>query len=275
MATAHLNFIGAGNMARAILGGLIANGYQASSISACAPNSGELDSLKAEYPINTSLDNNAFIDHTDVLLLCTKPQVLKAACEGIRDSVQARKPLIVSIAAGVTIAQIEEWLGGDLPVVRCMPNTPALVHIGASGLFANSRVSPEQKNLAASLFESVGLVAWVPAESDLHTVTALSGSGPAYCFMFIEAMEKAAIGLGLNAADARALAIQTMRGAAELASRSEESPEQLKRRVMSPGGTTERAVSRFEQEKLAEVVAAAIGDAWSRSYELAGEEPPA
>ncbi len=275
MATAHLNFIGAGNMARAILGGLIAKGYQASSISACAPSSEELKSLQEEYQVSTSLDNNAFIAQTDVLLLCTKPQVLQAACEGLRDSVQARKPLIVSIAAGVTIAQIEEWLGGGLPVVRCMPNTPAMVHIGASGLFANSLVSAEQKTLAANLFESVGLVAWVPTEADLHTVTALSGSGPAYCFMFIEAMEKAAIGLGLNATDARALAIQTMRGAAELAFRSDESPEQLKRRVMSPGGTTERAVSRFEQEKLADIVADAIGDAWSRSYELAGEKPPA
>ncbi|WP_020406023.1 pyrroline-5-carboxylate reductase [Hahella ganghwensis] len=273
MATAHLNFIGAGNMARAILGGLVDKGYPASSISACSPSNDELESLKMDFQIKTSLDNTTYLEQTDVLLLCTKPQVLQKACEAIRDSVQARKPLIVSIAAGVTIEQIEEWLGGELPVVRCMPNTPAQVHIGASGLFANARVSEDQKALTTRLFESIGLVAWVSSESDLHTVTALSGSGPAYCFMFIEAMEKAAIELGLNNSDARALAIQTMRGAAELASRSDESPEQLKRRVMSPGGTTERAVWRFEQEKLPEIVAAAMRDAWTRSYELAGEEP--
>jgi len=273
MTTAKLTFIGAGNMAKAIMGGLIANGYDADSISACAPAEDELLALKRTYPVNTSTDNNNFVDTTDVLLLCTKPQALQQACEGLRAAVQTRKPLIISIAAGVTIEQINIWLGGNLAIIRCMPNTPAMVHIGASGLFANSRVDEQQKQLTSSLFEAIGIATWVKNEADLHTVTALSGSGPAYCFMFIEAMESAAVNLGLNTKDARTLAIQTMRGAAELAARSEDSPCTLKRRVMSPGGTTERAIARFEQEKLLEIVADAIRDAWLRSYELAGERP--
>ncbi len=273
MTMAHLTFIGAGNMAKAIMGGLIENGYNPKTMAACSPAEDELQALQQMYPVNTSTDNTLFMEQTDIVLLCTKPQVLQQVCEGMRAAVQARKPLIVSIAAGVTIEQIDSWLGGNLAIVRCMPNTPAQVHIGASGLFANNKVTDSQKQQAAALFQAVGMVAWVPRESDIHTVTALSGSGPAYCFMFIEAMEAAAVSLGLNADDARALAIQTMRGAAELAARSEEGPGTLKRRVMSPGGTTERAIARFEQENLPQIVADAIKDAWIRSYQLAGEDP--
>ncbi|ABC33000.1 pyrroline-5-carboxylate reductase [Hahella chejuensis KCTC 2396] len=270
----QLTFIGAGNMARAILGGLIANGYPANRLAATAPAEQELKEAADAFGIPTSTDNQTFMADCDALILCVKPQVMQAVCEGLADAVQQRRPLIVSIAAGVSCEQIEAWLGGDLPVVRCMPNTPAQVHLGASGLYANPRVSEAQREIADNLFSAVGIVAWTSKQEDIHTVTALSGSGPAYCFMFMEAMEEAAASLGLNPASARTLAIQTMRGAAELATRSEESPAQLKKRVMSPGGTTEQAIKSFEEQDMKAMVKTAIRKAWGRSYELSGERAP-
>ncbi len=269
-----ITFIGAGNMATAIIGGLIAKGYPAEQLAACAPVAKELQKLDLQFGIATYSDNNSPIAQTDILVLCVKPQVMQAVCEGLKPAVQKHRPLIVSIAAGVQSAQLDSWLGNGLAIIRCMPNTPAQVHLGASGLFANRAVSENQKQATEGLFGAVGTVAWIEEERDLHTVTALSGSGPAYCFLFLEALEQAAVNLGLDQTAARQLTIQTMRGAAELATRSEEDPAALKRRVMSPGGTTEKAISRFEQEQLVAIVAAAVKDAWERSYQLAGEDPP-
>lgn len=271
---ANLTFIGAGNMAKAILGGLIANQYPKASLTACAPAKDELAWIRDNFGIATHSNNNTALPETDVLVLCVKPQVMQEVCEVLREGVQTHRPLIISIAAGITSNQLETWLGGDLAIVRCMPNTPAQVHLGATGMFANTQVSDEQKDIASQLFEAVGMAIWVATEHDIHTVTALSGSGPAYCFMFIEAMENAAKTLGLPDTEARLLAIQTMRGAAELAKQSEDTPAELKRKVMSPGGTTERAIARFEQDQLPAIVKSALHDAWQRSYELAGEKAP-
>ena len=155
-----------------------------------------------------------------------------------------------------------------------MPNTPSQVHLGAAGLFANEITAPLQKQMAQQIFEAVGLAVWLPDEADLHGITALSGSGPAYCLMFLDAMQKAARKFGLSEAVCHKLAVQTMLGAAELAKQSDASPDELKRRVMSPGGTTERAISTFEQLGLTDIVGTAMYDAWIRSYELAGEDIP-
>ena len=270
----NLTFIGAGNMAKAIIGGLIHKEFPAQNITACSPVEVELNQLSKQFGISTNTDNNKPIANTDVIILCVKPQIMQAVCEQIKSAVQTRLPLVISIAAGITTEQLALWLGNELPIVRCMPNTPAQVHLGASGLFANNHVSVNQKKYTKQLFESIGVTQWVDDEKDLHTITALSGSGPAYCFLFLDAMEKAAESLGLNSDSARSLAIQTMRGAAELAMQSEFSPSELKQQVMSPGGTTEKAIARFEQEGMHALVANAVRDAWQRSYELAKDELP-
>ena len=273
--TLQLTFIGAGNMASAILKGLLANNYSKSALTVCAPLEDELLQIEQQFGLTTSLDNKAPIADSEVIVLCVKPQIMQEVCTEIRPLVQQHKPLVISVAAGINTRQMTEWLGGDnLAVIRCMPNTPAQVKFGATGLYANPKVSEQQQQFAQSLFESVGIALWVKEETDLHTVTALSGSGPAYCFWFLDAMETVATQLGLPAEISRQLAIQTMRGAAELAFTSNESPGQLKQRVMSPGGTTERAIAKFEDENMRAIIVEAMRDAWARSYQLAGESLP-
>jgi len=296
MTSSRLTFIGAGNMAKAILSGLIAKQYPTTCLRVCSPVEDELDWIEQQWGLATNTDNKAFIADSDAVILCVKPQVMLPVCEQLRESIQQYRPLTISIAAGITINQLETALtkpiatmnakteptngsnaghqSSPLPIVRCMPNTPAQVHLGATGLFANDHVSEAQQLLVKSLFEAVGIALWVGQEADLHGVTALSGSGPAYCFWFLDAMENAATGLGLPAELSRQLAIQTMLGAAALAAQSSASPNQLKLKVMSPGGTTEKAIARFEQEGLAASVALAMKDAWERSHELAGDSLP-
>lgn len=222
-----ITFIGAGNMASAIIGGLIDSGVSPSDITATAPNESELTPLAARLGINTNTDNNAAVEDADVVVLAVKPQIMRSVCEAMRNNVQQQSPLIISIAAGLDAATIDQWLGGNNALVRCMPNTPALVGIGASGLYANSAVSEEQRTLATQLMEAVGIVEWVEEESLLDAVTAVSGSAPAYFFLMFEAMEEAAVKLGLPAATARRLAIQTALGAATMAQRSDKDPPRL------------------------------------------------
>lgn len=222
-----ITFIGAGNMASAIIGGLIDSGVSPSDITATAPNESELTPLAARLGINTNTDNNAAVEDADVVVLAVKPQIMRSVCEAMRNNVQQQSPLIISIAAGLDAATIDQWLGGNNALVRCMPNTPALVGIGASGLYANSAVSEEQRTLATQLMEAVGIVEWVEEESLLDAVTAVSGSAPAYFFLMFEAMEEAAVKLGLPAATARRLAIQTALGAATMAQRSDKARPRL------------------------------------------------
>ncbi|RMF19643.1 MAG: pyrroline-5-carboxylate reductase [Gammaproteobacteria bacterium] len=274
MTAPHITFIGAGNMASAIIKGLLAKGFAADQISASCPEPAQLDTLSREYGIGTSTDNTAFTAQADIVILAVKPQVMAPVCEGLVDTVQQRRPLIISIAAGLSSGQIDQFLGGGLPVVRVMPNTPAQVGCGATGMFANAQVSPEQRSQAEAIFRAVGIVEWFEDEQQLHAVTALSGSGPAYGFLFIEALEDAAVSCGLNADQARRLAIQTLAGAAKLAAESDLPPGELKRRVMSPGGTTEQAIRTFEAGGFEALVRKAVQAAWRRGFELAGDVPP-
>ncbi|MDX5300216.1 MAG: pyrroline-5-carboxylate reductase [Gammaproteobacteria bacterium] len=255
-------------MASAIIGGLIATGFPAQHIRVSDPNADGLARLAARYGVHTTHDNTIAAD-ADILLLAVKPQVLQTVCTPLVTLVQTRRPLVISIAAGIGSAQVDAWLGGHLAVVRCMPNTPAMVGEGATGLFANTRVSPAQREAAESLFRSVGTTCWVDDESLMHAITAVSGSGPAYFFLILEALELAGTQAGLPAETARALAIQTMRGAARMARDSGEEPAQLKRNVMSPGGTTERAIQTFEQGDLVGLIGQAVAAANARSAELA------
>ncbi|MDW5378716.1 pyrroline-5-carboxylate reductase [Halomonas sp. HP20-15] len=267
----QVTFIGAGNMASAIFGGMIEAGYPASAITATARRRETLEPLAARYGLNVTTDNAAAVANADVVVLSVKPQLMREVCEQLRDAVQARRPLVVSVAAGLSAETLDEWLGGGLAVVRCMPNTPSLVGAGASGLYANARVSDEQRRLATGLLEPVGLVEWVDDESLIEAVTAVSGSGPAYFFLIFEALEEAGRRLGLPADSARRLALQTGFGAARMAQQSEFEPAQLRRNVMSPGGTTERAVHCLEDGGLRELFAEATEACAARAREMAAE----
>lgn len=266
-----ISFIGAGNMASAIIGGMLDSGFQASRIWASAPNDAHLQSIRKRFGISVTTDNRYCAQQADVIVLAVKPQIMADVCRDIAPIAQNTRPLVVSIAAGLGAESINEWLGGDLPIVRVMPNTPSLVGKGAAGLFASDSVTGAQKHMIQSVFEGIGVAVWVDDESLLHGVTALSGSGPAYFFLMLESLEAAAADAGLDPETARELAIQTMAGAAEMAARSDHDPAQLKKNVMSPGGTTEQAINTFEDGGLRDLVQKAYSAAYTRSEEMAKE----
>lgn len=268
--TARLVFIGAGNMANSIIGGLVSHGYPANLITATDPNTEQLNKLAQDTGINISTDNQAAAAQADAIILAVKPQVMETVTSPLKASITETKPLIISIAAGITVGNLLGWMGDDLPVIRTMPNTPALVQTGATGLYANRAVSNEQKALADTIFSAIGLAFWFGQEGDLDAVVAISGSGPAYFFMLMEAMEEAGIKLGLPAESARALILQTALGAAKLAQSSDVPPAELRRRVTSPGGTTEQAIKCFQEGGLPQLVNDALQAASRRSKELAG-----
>ncbi|WP_163559903.1 pyrroline-5-carboxylate reductase [Halomonas sp. NO4] len=267
----RVTFIGAGNMASAIIGGMIDNGYPATAITATSPSDAFLAPVHERFGIHTDTDNVTAVRDADVVVLAVKPQVMREVCEGLRDSLQRQRPLVISVAAGLTAETLDTWLGGGLPLIRCMPNTPSLVGAGASGLYATPQVSDAQRTQASELLEAVGLVEWVDDEALLDAVTAVSGSGPAYFFLMFEAMEEAGVKLGLPAETARRLAIQTALGAARMAAQSDQEPAQLKRNVMSPGGTTERAIEHLEQAGLRRALLDAMDACAARAREMAEE----
>jgi pyrroline-5-carboxylate reductase len=270
--TSHpvLAFIGAGNMARAIIGGLISNGYPADHIWASEPDLSRLADLAAQG-LHTTSDNNLAVASADLVVLAVKPQVLKSVAQDIAESTQTHKPLIVSIAAGIMSSSIDQWLGGNIAIVRCMPNTPALVQTGASGLYANPQVSAEQRLQAETVMQATGIAIWVEQESQLDAVTAVSGSGPAYYFLVMESMIEAGKKLGLSEDTATQLTLQTALGAAKMAASSDVDPAELRRRVTSPKGTTEQAILRFIEGGLPDLFDTAMQACNDRSVELADE----
>lgn len=268
MNTSNITFIGAGNMARSIIGGLTKQGYPPARLCASDPSSAALAALKADFGIRVTEDNAEAVAGAKVVVLAVKPQVMKDVCSTLQPHVPI-DALVISIAAGISCASISRWLGAERHLVRCMPNTPALVQMGASGLFAAASVTAEEKAIAENILAAVGTVAWVEDEDLLHAVTAVSGSGPAYFFLFLEAMEHAAVQQGLDPATARQLAVQTAAGAARLAHNSEATLAELRRQVTSPGGTTEKAIAAFEQHHLGQTVDIAMQACANRSRELA------
>jgi pyrroline-5-carboxylate reductase len=263
-----LAFIGAGNMAAALIRGLVTDGYPCGRIIASDPDEAKLEALRGQCAIEATSDNHEATANADVVVLAVKPQVLRKVAEDLAASVQRRHPLVVSIAAGVEIATLQRWLGGSTPVVRTMPNTPAMVQTGATALFASAAVSERQRNHAETLMRAVGLTLWLDSEDQMDAVTALSGSGPAYFLLFMEALAAGATSLGLSAQTAQLLTLQTALGAARMAMESREDPATLRARVTSPGGTTERAVAAFDEGGLATLVARALAAARDRSVEL-------
>jgi pyrroline-5-carboxylate reductase len=267
MTEATICFIGAGNMARAMIGGLTASGYPTARISACDVNVEQCDAIAAEFDITTSSDCNALVESADIVILAVKPQVMQAVCSGLTST--AHRPLFISIAAGLRVDDIDRWLGGGFALVRCMPNTPALLGQGASGLFANAEVDDTQRQQAQRIMQSIGISCWVKNETDLDAVTAISGSGPAYFFLFIEALQQAAEQLGLDPDTAFELSRQTALGAASMA--LNEDVVKLRRQVTSPGGTTERAIESFSGDDLNTIVLRAAQAAQQRAQELGDE----
>lgn len=269
--TPKIAFIGAGNMASSIIGGLIAKGFASEQISASDPYQPSLENLQKNYPVHTTQDNAEAILGADLVVLAVKPQVMKQVAESIAPAVQAQQAVVVSIAAGIEMASLDQWLGGDLAIVRCMPNTPALVQRGATALFANDRVSAQQRQLADDVLAAVGIALWVDSEAKLDAVTAVSGSGPAYFFLLMEAMQAAGQELGLSEQEANQLTLQTALGAAEMATSSDVDAAELRRRVTSPNGTTEAAIKSFEHSGLRAIVNSALTAARDRSEALAKE----
>jgi pyrroline-5-carboxylate reductase len=268
MKTKKIGFIGGGNMASSLMSGLIASGHPAEQLWASDINADTLSQLAETLNVNTSGNNDDILNEVDVVVLAVKPQVLAEVAKKAAALVQQRKVLIVSIAAGINQNSLSQWLGEDTAIVRCMPNTPALVLTGATALHANSKVNARQRDLAETILRSVGIALWVDKESELDAVTAVSGSGPAYYFLLMEAMEKTALELGLSAETARLLVQQTALGAAKIALESLESPEQLRKRVTSPNGTTHQAIETFNQGGFSELVSKALHAARDRSIEM-------
>ena len=265
-----LAFIGAGNMARAIIGGLLSNHYPANRIWASQPDHGKLSDLEA-LGIQTTNDNNLAVSQADVVILAVKPQVMQSVARDLSSAVQQKNPLVVSVAAGIMNSSLDNWLGGNVAIVRCMPNTPALVQLGANGLFANEAVTQQQREQAETILQATGITLWVDSESQIDAVTAVSGSGPAYYFMVMEAMIAAGIKLGLTEETATALTLQTAQGAARMAEQSDVAPAELRRRVTSPKGTTEQAIKCFEEGELEALFMKAMQACNDRSEELAKE----
>lgn len=255
-------------MASSLISGLISSGHSSSLLWVSDTNQDALDTLSTRLQVNTTLHNNILVDEVDVVVLAVKPQILHIVAEQIAPVLQQRNVLVVSIAAGVSQDSLAQWLGQEIAIVRCMPNTPALVQTGATALHANSQVRIEQKDLAENILRAVGICLWVTQECELDAVTAVSGSGPAYFFLLMEAMEKAASELGLSEDTARLLIQQTALGAAKIALESDDTAKQLRERVTSPGGTTEQAMQTFEEGRFIQLVSKALHAARDRSVEM-------
>jgi pyrroline-5-carboxylate reductase len=268
MTSSKITFIGGGNMAGSLIGGLIADGYDSRQITVSDPDTDKLAQLAARFDVHTETDNNEAIDQAKVVVLAVKPQTLESVARDIADSVTRGRPLVISTAAGIQESALREWLGGEVALVRSMPNTPAMIQSGATGLYAGSGVSDEQRDIAESILRAVGLTRWVDDEALMDAVTAVSGSGPAYYFMIMEAIEAAACEMGLDAETARLLTLQTALGAARMAIESSDSPATLRQKVTSPGGTTERALKILEKGRLRELFSEALKGAQVRSREL-------
>lgn len=267
MTNKQIAFVGGGNMARALITGLLSK--TSCVIRAADPGAAARAATRELGEIEVFAGNAEAIADADCVVFAVKPQIMGKVCQEAAAAIRQYQPLIVSVAAGIECGQISNWLGGYERIVRVIPNTPALIGAGATGLYANSSVAADDRELAATLFASVGLCVWVSQERLIDVVTSLSGSGPAYFFYVLEALESAAISMGLPAADARKLARQTALGAARMALQEDGELAILRERVTSPGGTTEAALNTFAAHDMAAIIEAALQAAAARAAELA------
>lgn len=265
----RVTFLGGGNMGAAIIGGLVARGFDAGAITVIEPVAAARESLAARFGVAVREAAGPGLAPADALVLAVKPQQMREAVRALAPIASAT--VVVTIAAGIRIADLSRWLGGHAAIVRAMPNTPALVHAGVTGLYAPPAVDGEGRSRAGELLGAVGDTVWLPREEDLDAVTAVSGSGPAYVFYFIEALERAGVAMGLAPEAARSLAVGTFAGAARLAKERGEDPAVLRAQVTSKGGTTERALGEMEAARLGARFVDAVKAARERSREL-GEQ---
>jgi len=261
-------FVGGGNMARSLIAGLVRRGMPATRIHVAEPVQALREALQQDFGVNVHEDAAGAAGQAGLWLMAVKPQVMRAVCGELAAHAAARQPVVVSIAAGITAGQLDRWLGGDQAVVRAMPNTPALLGAGVTGLFANARVSASQHAQAEQVLASAGRTVWIDEEARMDAVTAVSGSGPAYVFLLAEAMEAAALEQGLPAEAARTLVLDTVLGAARMLTEAGEAPAELRRRVTSPGGTTQAAIETFQAGGFEALTARAIDAATRRGREL-------
>ena len=265
-------YIGGGNMARALAGGMLAAGYEPRHLLIAEPLQEQRDRLAAELPGAVVLENNEdAVREAECIVFAVKPQILSAVCMPLARRVQQTRPLIISIAAGVRAHDIEAWLGGNLPVVRVMPNQPALLRLGISGLYANAHTSEHQLRAATNIISTTGPVVKVRSEEDIDTVTAVSGTGPAYFYLLVDMLVKAAVELGLPYDAALTLVLETARGAGEMAEQSGETMDSLIARVRSPGGTTAAAFDYLDDTDFRAIFTAAVVAARDRAVDLADQ----
>jgi len=267
----RITFIGGGNMARSIIGGLIAAGYPSDRISVSDPNDAQRQQLEKQFSVATAAAGDALCRSADVVVLAVKPQAMPDVASGLAAPIAAANPLVVSVAAGIRQDALARWLAYDGPVIRCMPNTPALIQCGMPALHANAAVTTQQRATAEEILGAVGRVVWVDDEALLDTVTAISGSGPAYLFAFMEALEQAGRAHGLPAETARELVLGTALGAARMANEAGSDPGTLRSNVTSKGGTTAAALDAFSSGGLDDLVQRAVAAARTRSIELGDE----
>ena len=263
-------YIGGGNMARALAGGMLAAGYEASHLWIAEPRAEQRSVLAEEFPGAVIVEgNDDAVRDAECIVLAVKPQILAEVCKPLAQIAQSSRPLVISIAAGVRARDIESWLGGSLPVVRVMPNQPALLRLGISGLYANEHTSDVQRRAASNIISTTGPVINVGSEDDLDAVTAVSGTGPAYFYLLVDMLVKAGVDLGLDYDDALTLVLETARGAGEMAEQSGETMDSLIARVRSPGGTTAAAFDYLDGTDFRAIFSAAVTAARDRAADLA------
>jgi len=271
MRAATIAFLGGGNMAKSIISGLITNGYRADKIWVADHNAAKCIALAQQFHIHTTEEVSDACNQADIVVLAVKPQSMESLSHQVGTHIAQHKPLIISIAAGILTADLAAWFGQHTPIVRAMPNTPSVVRVGATGLYANEHTSKDQLSLAEQILRAVGIVTWVKEEALIDVVAALAGSGPAYYFLIMEIMQQVSEDMGLSAKDAHLLTLQTALGAAKLAYESNEDLQTLSQQVTSKGGTTEAALKAFEEEGIRAMFRNAMEANRSRSVELSQE----
>jgi pyrroline-5-carboxylate reductase len=269
MSNSKITFIGGGNMARSLIGGLVATGVSNKDISVSEPKADLRETLTKDFGVNALEENASAVMGANVIVLAVKPQMLQEVVIPLDNLIAETRPLLISVAAGVTSSSIERWVGGHPALIRVMPNTPALIGAGISALYANSNVSDDQRALAEKIMAAVGKTIWIKEETLMDAVTAVSGSGPAYFFYVMQAIHDAAVSEGLDAQTARLLSLETALGAARLAVESTEDPGSLQKQVTSPGGTTEAAIKILDDSGVRDTLQQAVSAARARGGELA------
>ena len=265
----RITFIGGGHMATSLVGGLRARDVPGSDITVADPVTAQREKLRDEFAVRVTDDNSAAVRDADVIVLAVKPQEMATVARGIASGLAARRRVVVSIAAGIRLQDLARWLGANVPLVRTMPNRPALIGAGITALYADTTVTPSERQSVEAILGACGATVWVETEEQLDVVTAVSGSGPAYFFLLVEALETAGIQLGLAPDTARRLAVETARGAGRMAAESSDSPAALRAQVTSQGGTTAAALQVLESAGMRAIFGAAVAAAARRSAELA------